>query len=164
MPRYIPPARSRRSAGSWPRGLVVPAGSMVRRAVLPPSLAPHHFTTPAQVPIGPYGFAQGIISAGGTVQIRVGPSGFHTQWSLAQAAISTTTGAADASTAALYAQPNGAPSVAFQVGQSYAGGGDQIGLSGIKLIVGESLIVVWSGGHPGDTATLILSGVMTVVM
>jgi|SRR5579864_1074301 len=163
MPPYVPAPRGRRAAGSWPPGWVVPAGSHVRRPVLPPSPGPRHYTTPARVPIGPYGFAQGTVGAGGAVILHVGPAGFNTSWSLAQAALTTTTGPADTATCALYAQPYGPPSQPWQVGQSYQAGGDQVGLAGIKLVTGEFLFAVWSGGHPGDIATLILSGVMTVL-
>lgn len=157
------PAGYNRRAGGWPPGMIVPAGSQVARRVLPPSVPPHHYTTPAQVPIGPYGFAQGIVAAGGSVTLRVGPAGFGTAWDLAQASVATTTGANDTSTVAFYGQPYGTPSAAWQVGQSYAGGGDQVGLAGIKLVTGEFLFAVWSGAKPGDTATLILSGVQTVL-
>lgn len=260
-----------RRAGGWPPGLVVPAGSMVSRPLVPRSVSPHQFTMPAQVPIGPYGFAQGIVPGfataagtrtsppapfssifttavlpagtytvqwtvtlagtiaaaeannfilnlgpsiflaasvnaaaagtypqaqvtfttpgglallllsgsnaatagsvyGGTIfgasaplALQVGPAGFHTSWMLAQASIGTTTGANDSSTAEFFAQPYGPPSPAWQVGQSYAAGGDQVGLSGIKLITGEFLFVVWSGAKAGDTCTLVLSGVQTVL-
>ena len=257
------------AAGGW-GGRVVPAGSQVGRQVLPRSVDPHHYTYPAQVPIGPYGFAQGIVQgyrsvtgqitspaafatltsvglapgtytinwtvkligaagagdannfqlynngtllansvnagAAGTypqapvtasipnagaqfleitcgpapgtagvtysatitgasppMTLHVGPSGFHTSWDLAQISIGTTTGAADTSTAEIFAQPFGTPSPAWQVGQSYAAGGDQIGLSGIKLVTGEFVFVVWTGANPGDTATIILSGIQTVL-
>lgn len=163
MPRYVPAARGRRAGGSWPHGLVVPAGSMVRRPLLPPSVAPRHFNTPAQVPVGPYGFAQGIISAGGAAILHVGPSGFNTSWKLAQASVTTTTGPADTAACSFYAQPYGTPAQPWQVGQSYQAGGDQVGLSGVKLVTGEYLFAVWSGGHPGDICTLILTGVMTVL-
>jgi hypothetical protein len=143
--------------------MVVPAGSMVARPIVPRSVSPHQFTTPAQVPIGPYGFAQGKVTAGGTCQLQVGPAGFFTSWLLAQASIGTTTGANDSATAEFFAQPYGTPSPAQQVGQSYAAGGDQIGLSGIKLVTGEFLFVVWAGAKPGDTCTLVLSGVQTVM-
>lgn len=152
-----------RRAGGWPPGLVVPAGSMVSRPLVPRSVSPHQFTTPAQVPIGPYGFAQGRVTAAGSCQLQVGPAGFFTSWLLAQASIGTTTGANDSATAEFFAQPYGAPSPAQQVGQSYAAGGDQIGLSGIKLVTGEFLFVVWAGAKPGDTCTLVLSGVQTVM-
>lgn len=156
------PAPNRR-AGGWPPGMVVPAGSMVARQVTPRSVSPQMFTTPAQVPIGPYGFAQAKVTAGGTCQLFVGPAGFFTSWLLAQASIGTTTGANDSATAEFFAQPYGPPSPAQQIGQSYAAGGDQVGLSGIKLVTGEFLFVVWAGAKPGDTCTLVLSGVQTVL-
>lgn len=156
------PAPNRR-AGGWPPGMVVPAGSQVARRVLPHSTAPVHYNAPAQVPIGPYGFAQGTIAANGTCTLHVGPAGFFASWMLAQASIGTTSGAVDTSTAAFFAQAYGPPAPAQQVGQSYAAGGDQVGLSGIKLVTGEFLFVVWSGGKPGDTATLVLTGVQTVL-
>lgn len=150
-------------AGGWPPGTVVPAGTHLPRRVLPPSLPPHLYRVPSRVPIGPYGFAQGIIAAGGGLTLNVGPAGFNTGWELAQASITTSTGPADTSTVAFFAQPFGTPSTAWQVGQSYQGGGDQIPLSGIKLVTGEYLFAVWSGAKPGDTATLVLTGVMLVL-
>lgn len=151
-----------RAAGSWPAGWVVPAGSQVPRVVQPRSMPPRRFITPVTVPIGPDGFAQGIV-AGGTVTLSVGPSGTGTSWDLAQISVSTTTGAADASTVQFFAQPSGTPNNAWQVGQSYAGGGDQVGLPGIKLVPGERLYAVWSGAHNGDTAIIILTGSKTVL-
>lgn len=158
------PAGYNRRAGGWPAGMVVPAGAMVDRRVLPASVPPHHYLTPGQVPIGPYGFAQGTVGAGGTVTLHVGPTGYGTGWDLAQASITTTTGPNDTATAAFFAQPFGTPSPAWQVGQSYAAGGDQVALPGIKLVTGEFLFVVWSGAKAGDTATLVLAGVQTVLM
>ena len=158
----VPPGYHYR-AGGWPPGLVVPAGSQVGRVVLPASVHPGMYRTPVTVPIGPYGFAQAVISGAGTAQVTVGPEGHANRWELAQASIATTTGAADTATAELYAQPYGPPSAPWQVGQSYQAGGDQVGLSGISLITGEVLIAVWSGGHPGDIATLVLSGVQAVL-
>jgi hypothetical protein len=160
MPRT--PPGYHRAAGSWPRGWRVPAGTQVPRVVQPRSLPLSHYVTPATVPIGAEGFAQGTIS-GGTVTISVGPSGSGTSWDLAQLAISTTTGAADASTCSVFVQPSGPPNDAWQVGQSYAGGGDQIGLAGVKMVPGERLYAVWSGAHNGDTAVIVLTGSKTVL-
>lgn len=115
-----------------------------------------------QVPIGPYGFTQGTIAAG-TVTLSVGPSGAGSSWDLAQVSIATTTGPADPSTVAFYAQPTGSVQAPWQVGQSYAGGGDQVGLAGIKLVPGERLYAVWSSAKNGDVATMILTGLMTVL-
>ena len=160
---FSPPIARR--AGGWPRGWYVPAGTHVDRRVLPRSDPPAAFLAPnrrVEVPIGPYGFAQGAV-AGGTVTLSVGPSGAGTSWDLAQVSIATTTGANDASTVAFFAQPTGTVQKPWQVAQSYAGGGDQVGLAGIKLVPGERLYAVWSNGHNGDVATMILTGVMTVL-
>lgn len=152
-----------RRAGGWPPGLIVPAGSMVRRRLLPPSISPRQYVNPAVVPIGPYGFASGIVTGAGACQLFVGPTGYRATWELAQASVTTTTGAADTSTVSFFAQPAGTPSGFWQVGQSYAGGGDQVGLAGIKLVTGEYLYAIWTGAKPGDTASLVLSGRMTVL-
>lgn len=104
-----------------------------------------------------------ITGASLPLTLHVGPSAFGTAWQLAQASIGTTTGANDTSTAEFFAQPYGTPAAPFQVGQSYAAGGDQVGLSGIKLVTGEFLFVVWTGANPGDTATLVLSGTQVVL-
>lgn len=152
------------TAGGWPRGVRVPAGSMVYRRVIPPVVPHRAFQVPADAPIGPDGFSQGIVS-GGTVTLSVGPSAAGTSWALSQASVATTTGVNDSSTVAFYAQPaiNAAPLLPFQVGQSFAGGGDQVGLAGIRLVTGERLYAVWSTANNGDTATLILSGTKTVL-
>lgn len=153
-----------RAAGGWPRGLRVPAGSMVDRRLLPPVVPHTAFLSSADVPIGPDGFAQGII-ANGTVTLSVGPSTAGSSWDLSQASVATTTGVNDSSTVAFYAQPaiNAAPLLPFQIGQGFAGGGGQVGLAGIKLVTGERLFAVWSTANNGDTATLILSGTKTVL-
>lgn len=152
------------TAGGWPRGVRVPAGSMVYRRLLPPVVPHRAFQMPADVPIGPDGFAQGII-AGGTLTLSVGPSAAGSSWALAQASVATTTGVNDASTVAFYAQPaiNAGPLLPFQIGQGFSGGGGQVGLSGIKLVTGERLYAVWTTANNGDTATLIVSGTKTVL-
>lgn len=161
---FMPPLARR--AGGWPPGWIVPAGSHVDRRVLPRSVPPAIFfgrDRRMQVPIGPRGFAQGLVSGAGSVTLNIGPDGAGTSWDLAQVSVATTSGAADASTVAFYAQPTGTVQAPWQVGQSYAGGGDQVGLAGIKLVPGERLYAVWSGGKSGDVATMILTGVMTVL-
>ena len=159
------PVQFARAAGGWPAGSYVPAGLHVDRRVLPRSVPPGVFLfrgRQVEVPIGPYGFAQGTI-AGGTVTLSVGPQGAGTSWDLAQVSVATASGAADASTVAFFAQPAGTVQAPWQVGQSYAGGGDQVGLAGIKLVPGERLFAVWSSAKNGDVATMILTGVMTVL-
>jgi len=156
------PGGYHRAAGSWPRGWVVPAGTQVPRVVQPRSLPPRHFTTPATVPISAEGFAQGLIAAG-TATLSVGPSGAGTSWDLAQLSVSTTSGAADTSTVSVFVQAAGPPNDAWQVAQSYAGGGDQLGLAGIKMVPGERLYAVWSGAKNGDVAIIVLTGSKTVL-
>lgn len=150
-------------AGGWPPGWVVPAGTHVDRRVLP-RVVPHlAFRQLAEVPIGPFGFAQGIVAAT-TVTVSLGPAGAGTSWELAQVSIATTTGANDASTCALFIQPAGTPNQNWQVAQSFSGGGDQLGLSGYKMVPGERLYAVWSSAKNGDTASLIVTGLMRALM
>lgn len=152
-----------RAAGGWPRGWVVPAGSHVDRRVLPRSIPHAAFARLGEVPIGPYGFAQGTV-AGGTVTVSIGPAGAGTSWELAQASIATTSGATDTSTCALFIQPAGTPNQNWQAGFSYSGGSDQIGLAGYKMVPGERLYAVWSSAKNGDVASLIVSGLMRALI
>ena len=63
----------------------------------------------------------------------------------------------DSSTAIGYLGPPGevAANILFQ---SYAGGGDVQGIAIPALQPGDFITCVWSGGHPGDTATLRIIG------
>jgi len=143
------PAGYHRRAGGWH------AAPRTTIAVRPAPTPVEHFRTRHQGPIRSDGTGQSLV-AGGAAVVRVGPQGLGTRWSLQQAAISTTSGAADASTCTLYA---GAVSIANMIGgQSYAGGGDNVGLTGLELQTGEFLIAVWTGAVSGDAATLRLSG------
>jgi hypothetical protein len=93
---------------------------------------------------------------GGTATVRLGPQGLGTVWYPQAATIATTSGAADASTCTIYL---GAQAVLPQiVGQSYAGGGDSVGLSSPPLTPGLFLIAVWVSAHSGDQATLVIYG------
>lgn len=94
--------------------------------------------------------------AGATATVRLGPQGLGTIWYPQAATIATTSGAADASTCTIYL---GAQAVLPQiVGQSYAGGGDSIGLTSPPLTPGLFLIAVWVSAHNGDQATLVIYG------
>ncbi len=90
------------------------------------------------------------------VTLRAGPTGVGTSWELDQAGLSTSTGAADSSTVAVYSGPQAISS--FFVAQSYAGGGSSVGLPGLALVPGEFVWAVWSGGTPGASATLKVTG------
>lgn len=104
------------------------------------------------------GQAFGIVNAQGVAVAQVGPQGLGNVWYPAMANITTTTGPNDVSTCTVYL---GSQSLANMAGPtSYAGGGDSIGLSVPALTPGALLIAVWSGGHPGDRATLNIIGTM----
>lgn len=108
------------------------------------------------------GSNSGVVLASGSVTVQVGPSGLGTRWYPTMAAISTTTGTADASTAIVYVGTLGFGSQ--QAAQSYTGGGDTIGLNNAELYPGLYVIAIWSGAVPGDTATLVVYGDQTVLV
>jgi hypothetical protein len=159
-PPFRPAARARPPSVRLPAGYNQRAGGWLaaprtRIAVRPAATPVEHFRTRHRGPIRSDGTGQSLVTGGAAV-VSVGPQGLGTRWSLQQAAISTTTGAADASTCTLYA---GAVSIANMIGgQSYAGGGDNVGLTGLELQTGEFLIAVWQGAVNGDAATIRLSG------
>jgi len=101
------------------------------------------------------------VGGGGSATVRIGPSGLGTRWYPQQCTLSTTTGPADTSTAIGYLGPVATP--AQVVFTSYAGGGDTQGLAIPMMQPGDLLTVVWSGGHPGDYATLQIIGDQTVL-
>jgi hypothetical protein len=106
------------------------------------------------------GTGQATVAAG-TATIRLGPQGLGTIWYPQAAAIATTSGAVDASTCTIYL---GAQAVLPQiVGQSYAGGGDSIGLTSPPLTPGQFLIAVWVSAHNTDQATLVIYGDQVVL-
>jgi hypothetical protein len=104
------------------------------------------------------GQVQGVIGSGGAATISVGPQGLGTIWYPQQATISTTTGAADASTCQIFLGALGV--LTLLAGQSYAGGGDTIALAVPALTPGQLLIAVWAGGHHGDKCTVNIIGTM----
>lgn len=101
------------------------------------------------------GYGAAIV-AGGTATVTVGPQGVGTKWYPQNAAISTTTGANDTSTCTLFLAPASQPQLI--IGQSYAGGGDSVGLGVPPLVAGYFIIAVWKGAHNGDLATLAVYG------
>lgn len=132
----------------------VPAGSHVARRVLPRHIPLRNYDARVTTPIDD-GTGQATV-AGGAATVKVGPGGFGVRWYPAQAVINTTTGANDASTCQLF---KGVISAASQIGaQSYAGGGDTIGLAGMELQPGEFIFAVWAGAVNGDVATLRVLG------
>ena len=121
------------------------------------------YQVPVQSQIGGYGVAQGVVGAGGGAQVQIGPSGLGTVWYPQQVVISTASGAADSSTCIGYLGPPSpvASSILFQ---SYAGGGDVQGIAVPVLQPGDFITCVWSGGHPGDTATLRVIGALQALV
>lgn len=101
------------------------------------------------------GTGTAIVTIAGTAIVQLGPDALTT-WYVSYCAISTSTGAADASTCQVVIGPAGAGIVPG--GQSYAGGGDSVSLGGTTLKPGNYVIALWSGGHPGDTATMTIYG------
>lgn len=102
------------------------------------------------------GYGAATVSGSGTATVTVGPQGVGTVWYPMSAAISTTSGANDTSTCTLYLAPAQQPQLI--IGQSYAGGGDSLGLGVPPLPPGYYIIAVWTGGHSGDLATLAVYG------
>ena len=156
-----------RSPGWYP-GVprAVPAGGWLRQIGFRKMLSPARPAVQAYdhvrtAPIGGYGVAQTTVNASGKATISIGPSGLGTRWFPQQVTISTTSGAADASTAIGYLGPSAIP--AAIVFTSYAGGGDTQGLAIPMMQPGDLLTVVWSGGKSGDTATLVIIGDQTVL-
>lgn len=126
----------------------------VRKLGRPGTIPMQDYATPRRTPIaGGYGSA---IVAAGTATVKVGPMGVGTVWYPQAAAIATTTGANDASTCALYLGPLGLQTLIG--GQSYAGGGDTIGLAVPPLWNGYFIWAVWSNAVNGDLATLTIYG------
>ena len=126
----------------------------------PPSPAQWRYMRTAEGPL-PNGYSSAKV-ASNAATVYVGPMGTGTIWYPTMAVIGTTTGANDASTCTLYLSPllNGT-SLASQPqigGQSYAGGGDTIGLSIPPVYPGYYLIAVWAGAVNGDLATLTVYG------
>jgi hypothetical protein len=127
----------------------------------PPSLAPGQYQGRQATAITG-GYAARVVPAGGIVTVYCGPMGLGTVWYPQAVAISTTTGANDASTCALYLSPlqNGstlAPSTQIG-GQSYAGGGDTIGVAVPPMWAGLFIVAQWTGAKVGDLAALQVYG------
>ena len=121
----------------------------------PQSVPQQSYTQVVRTPIaGGYGAL--VVPSSGTVTVMVGPQGVGTVWYPQSAAIATTTGANDNSTCALYLGPKG---LQTQIGgQSYAGGGDSIGLAVPPMWPGYFIWAVWTGAKAGDLASLAVYG------
>jgi hypothetical protein len=137
-------------AGSW-----AAAGSMFRKLTHPPAVPMEAFTRHIDgVPLITQ--VQTIVAAAGTAQVRIGPAGIGTVWFPVTAAFSTTTGPSDGSFAALYLNAVNAANILN--GQLYSGGGDTAALALPQLNLGDYIVAEWVEAHPGDTATLVITG------
>jgi hypothetical protein len=87
--------------------------------------------------------------------LQVGPQGLGTTWYPAQMTLSTTTGALDTSTALVYLGSSGVPTTL--VATVFTGNGTAA-LAVPAMMPGDYLIVTWSNGHPGDTASFNVIG------
>jgi hypothetical protein len=106
------------------------------------------------------GQASAVVNSAGVATVQVGPQGLGTTWYPSSAVVSTSTGAADNSTCAVYigaqVQQN------LQGGQSYAGGGDTVGINQASMQPGDLLIAQWTGAVPGARATINIFGTQDV--
>jgi hypothetical protein len=103
------------------------------------------------------GQAQGLISAAGKLTLTKGPVALGTVWYPAQVTLSTTTGPLDSSTALVYLGSQGIPITL--VGSVFTGNGT-VALAIPNMTPGQTLIVIWSNGHSGDTAAFNIIGTM----
>lgn len=103
------------------------------------------------------GTVSAVTATGGAATLQVGPQGMGTTWYPIQVTLTTSTGALDTSTANIYLGPAITP--ATQVGQVYSGNGTAA-LAIPSMAPGQTLIVAWSNGHPGDTVSMNVIGNM----
>lgn len=104
---------------------------------------------------------QATFSAGGAATVTTGPQGLGTIWYPQACTVSTSVGATDPATVTIYLGPQAV--LTLVVGQSYAGGGDTVGLSSPPLAPGQFLTAVWAGGTSGAKASLIVYGEQSVL-
>jgi hypothetical protein len=103
------------------------------------------------------GQALAVVPGSGLLTLSVGPQGLGTVWYPTQLTISTTTGALDTSTALVYV---GSGQVPTQLVASVFSGNGVVSQVPTQMAPGQTLIVAWSGAHPGDTAALNITGTM----
>ena len=127
----------------------------------PPSAPVGEYTTQVtSLPI-PNGQALGKISAAGTATLQAGPAGLGTVWFPASAVISTTTGVLDSSTCTVYVGAAGLPTTLQ--GTLFPGGAGTVALAIPSMTPGLYVIAEWTGGNPGDTCSLNITGTMNAL-
>jgi hypothetical protein len=143
-----------RSAGSWPG--TSKSGGGRRHGAVPVQ----QYTRVRAAPID-NAYAQVVVNAQGVAKLSLGPSGLGNVWRPSYCQIATTSGASDTSTCSLYIGP--LPIGPLVGGQSYAGGGDSIGLPSVTMQPGDFVWAIWTGGKTGDIASLVVYGDQTVL-
>lgn len=158
----MPPRRLARPVPAIPSGTWRAAGFRFAKPVRRPvDLSVEAFTKVRRVQIGSNGIDGGVISAGGTATLSVGPQGYGCRWYPNQLSVATASGANDASTVAFYFNIVGPGGM---IAQSYSGGGDQVGIAIPEVQPGDLLFAVWSGGKSGDWCQLTVTGPMDVLV
>jgi hypothetical protein len=144
------------SAGTW-------RASRPGKLLGPPSDPIESFRGLRTVDIGNSGVAPtAVFNGAGVAVAQIGPSGVGASWALDQAGVSTSVGVLDAAQCALYVGPMAL--LNYQVAANLAGGGSQFGLGGVGVTPGAFVIAVWTGGTPGATAQLLVTGQQTVLV
>jgi plastocyanin len=143
-------------AGTW-----AAAGGNTGKYTTPGPVPQQAYVNHVSAPIGLDGQVTGTFPSSGVLTLSAGPAGVGASWALDQAGISTSVGPTDSATAQGFAGPQAIES--FQVGQSYAAGGDTFGLAGITIVPGEFVWVTWTGGTHNATATLKVTGTKTAL-
>jgi hypothetical protein len=105
-------------------------------------------------------------SAAGVAAAFCGPNTSGESWSLDQCFLGTSVGQLDPAQCIVYVgplpQPVISPVAQYAVTGSLEGGGSQFGLGGIGFAFGWFVLAVWTGGTPGTTAQLRITGSKTV--
>jgi hypothetical protein len=158
IPAWIHPQAAGRTLNKLGLAPGSPAGSGARRITV---VAQQRFATPVTGITLAGGQRQTVVNASGAATLSVGPQGLGVTWYPSAVVIGTSTGAADSSSASCYI---GAIQAGTLInGQSYAGGGDTIGLSVVSMTPGDLLYVVWTGAVPGAYAFMNITGTQDVL-
>jgi hypothetical protein len=160
---FWPFGRRTLTPGVWPAraGTWAAAGPNTGKYSTPGTLPIQSSTGRSVESTGINGQVSGTFPSSGDLTLSVGPAGIGTSWALDQAGYGTSVGQSDPSTCAVYVGPQAIQS--FIVAQSYAGGGGSVGLAGITIQPGSFIFVVWTGGTPGATASVVVTGNQSVL-
>jgi len=130
-----------------------------RRILVPPI---HAYDRQVTVDLGNDGMAPLVtFTAAGTAQAQIGPSSGGDLWSLDQCFVSTSIGQLDPALCIVYIGP--LPLLNYAATNSLAGGGTQFGLGGLGVPFGWFGWALWTGGTPGASGQLRLTGTKTVL-